>query len=95
MTTDALETAKEHVAQAVDSMRDLAGGSVDDVKALAGDLAKTAVEHGQEALAGSEQAARDGAESLSQHRGRAFAAAAVLLLALAALMAGRRARRSG
>ena len=52
------------MAQAVDSMRDLAGGSVDDAKARAADLAKAAVEHGQEALAGSEQAARDGAESL-------------------------------
>jgi len=94
MTTDAVDTAKEHLAAAADSVRDLAPGSVDEAKAQAGDLAKAALEHGQDALAASEQAARDGAESLRHNRGRAFAAAALLLLALAALLAGRKARRT-
>jgi MYXO-CTERM domain-containing protein len=92
MSTDALDTVKEHLANAVDSVRDLAPGSVDDAKTQAADLAKAAIEHGQDALAGSEQAARDGADSLRNNQGRVFAVAAVLLLALAALLAGRRRR---
>ena len=42
---------------------------------------------------GSGPVARDGVDSLRSNSGRVFAAAAVLLIAVAALLAGRRARR--
>lgn len=94
MTADALDTAKEHLAAAADTVSDLAPGSVDEAKARATELARSAVEHGHDAVAGSGQLAHDGAEALRSNRGRVFAVAAVLLLALAALMAGKRARRA-
>ncbi len=57
--------------------------ALDNANEPPAELAKSAVEHGH-----------DGAEALRGGRGRVLAVAAVLLLALAALKIGKRARRA-